>query len=52
MYFWQMHSGCFNPGPLNVGIAYGAGELDGDSGANSNTHVGVTYSCRRFNSDG
>ena len=34
----------FTPGPLSVGIAYGAGEVDGDSGANSNTHVGVTYS--------
>jgi len=34
----------FNPGPLSVGIAYGAGEVDGDSGANSNTHIGVSYS--------
>ena len=34
----------FTPGPLNVGIAYGAGEVDGDSGANSNMHIGVTYS--------
>ena len=32
----------FNPGPLNVAIAYGAGETS-DSGANSNTHIGVTY---------
>ena len=34
----------FTPGPLSVGIAYGAGEVDNDSGANSNTHIGVTYS--------
>ena len=33
----------FTPGPLNVGIAYGAGEVAGDTGANSNMHVGVTY---------
>ena len=32
----------FNPGPLKVAVAYGAGETS-DSGANSNTHVGVTY---------
>tara|TARA_B100000035_G_scaffold197998_1_gene169186 strand:+ start:35 stop:1123 length:1089 start_codon:yes stop_codon:yes gene_type:complete len=34
----------FTPGPLSVGIAYGAGEVDGDSGANSNMHIGITYS--------
>jgi len=34
----------FTPGPLSVGIAYGAGEVSGDSGANSNTHIGVSYS--------
>ena len=33
----------FNPGPLSVAVAYGAGETS-DSGANSNTHIGVTYS--------
>ena len=33
----------FNPGPLNVGVAYGVGEVAGDEGANSNMHVGVTY---------
>ena len=33
----------FNPGPLNVGIAYGVGEVAGDEGANSNFHAGVTY---------
>ncbi|GIR49111.1 MAG: hypothetical protein CM15mP58_12080 [Burkholderiaceae bacterium] len=32
----------FNPGPLKVAVAYGPGETS-DSGANSNTHVGVTY---------
>jgi predicted porin len=34
----------FTPGPLNIGIAYGAGEQGGDTGANSNMHIGVTYS--------
>ena len=33
----------FTPGPLNVGVAYGAGESS-DSGAGSNMHIGVTYS--------
>ena len=33
----------FTPGPLNVGVAYGVGEVAGDEGANSNMHVGVTY---------
>ena len=33
----------FNPGPLNVGVAYGVGEVAGDEGANSNMHIGVTY---------
>jgi hypothetical protein len=33
----------FNPGPLNIGIAYGAGESS-DSSAGSNMHVGVSYS--------
>jgi len=32
----------FNPGPLKVAVAYGAGESS-DSGAGSNTHIGVTY---------
>ncbi len=33
----------FNPGPLNVALAYGFGEQSGDEGANSNFHMGVTY---------
>ena len=33
----------FTPGPLNVGVAYGVGEVAGDEGANSNMHIGVTY---------
>ena len=34
----------FTPGPLNVGLAYGAGEQAGDTGAGSNLHLGITYS--------
>ena len=32
----------FNPGPLKVAVAYGAGETS-ESSQNSNTHIGVTY---------
>ena len=38
----------FTPGPLNIGLAYGAGEAAGDTGQNSNMHVGATYSAENL----
>nr|ADI17468.1 outer membrane protein (porin) [uncultured beta proteobacterium HF0130_04F21] len=34
----------FAPGPLSVALAYGAGEVAGDTGANSNFHANAIYS--------